>query len=493
MAYKKVYDNNPYHVGNIDVNAFRKVAMKDPKFALGEIIGSALAGAYANNYNNRGINKAVDKALAEYQTPGTGEQQAALQQVQQNGIGAGLTPDMDALNNVRQNMGLGAVQPAVSVGDVPPQDPQQMAAMLAQMPGAAIVAKENEARNLGNFDANTALMKARQQMMRDGRTPYQIEMALEQLQPHFQKMQDDNYRLQAERIMAELGATDENGKRLLSDNEYKQRIVDLATQYGDIGKAAANVYGRDIVSGQDKWKASQKQAAQQQLMANRAYIAGLRGNRATGKNANVGGVSKDDLKRAHDIQTSLQKKLDDMEMAGKTPALSAYDQQMWNLADAIIQRSNADFAERNGFILHNNNESPGREVNREEWLKKGEELLVKNNGGRFDENSAKALRKLYGVDPDNNDPEEPVNKLMREKYGYYSSVGQSRRHEKGLFVERDNDQNSPYPQTDFAKSMNKKFDFASLGREASRRAKEEEENNKGGRQYAGAGYWNRHS
>lgn len=275
MAYKKVYDNNPYHVGNIDVNAFRKVAMKDPKFALGEIIGSALAGAYANNYNNRGINKAVDKALAEYQTPGTGEQQAALQQVQQNGIGAGLTPDMDALNNVRQNMGLGAVQPAVSVGDVPPQDPQQMAAMLAQMPGAAIVAKENEARNLGNFDANTALMKARQQMMRDGRTPYQIEMALEQLQPHFQKMQDDNYRLQAERIMAELGATDENGKRLLSDNEYKQRIVDLATQYGDIGKAAANVYGRDIVTGRELWNAQQQEAKENRRMNNMVALKGM--------------------------------------------------------------------------------------------------------------------------------------------------------------------------------------------------------------------------
>jgi len=271
MAFKKVYNNNPYHIGNIDPDAFRKVAMKDPKFALGEIIGSALAGAYANNYNNRGINKAVDKALQSFGTTPVADEQAALQQVQQNGTGAGLSPDMDALNNVRQNMGLDAIQPAVSVGDAQTQDPQQMAAMLAQMPGAAIVAKENEARNIGEFDANTALMKAKQQMMKDGRTPYQIEMALEQLQPHFQKMQDDNYRLQAERIMAELG----NDQNKLSDADYKQRIVELA-RLGDYGKNAANVYGKDIITGQQRWNAQQKEEMQNRAFKNQAALSEMR-------------------------------------------------------------------------------------------------------------------------------------------------------------------------------------------------------------------------
>ena len=299
MAFKTVYNRE-----NVHDNAFRQIAAKNPGFAIGEFIGDILA----RNYNSRGINKAVNKALEDYGTGGSlADQQAALQQVQQNmaqqqGIGTGnnVMSEMDALNNVRQNLGLEnpQEQPAISVGTVPQQNPQELSALvaapqaqsetqeqtiarLAQMPGAAIVAKENEARNLGNFDANTALMKAKQQMMKDGRTPYQIEMALEQLQPHFQKMQDDNYRLQAERIMAELGATDENGKRLLSDNEYKQRIVDLATQYGDIGKAAANVYGKDIVTGREKWNAQQQAERENQ----RAAIQEARENRQFARTA----------------------------------------------------------------------------------------------------------------------------------------------------------------------------------------------------------------
>lgn len=268
-----------YDIPNLDTNAFRQAAMKDPQFAWGELLGNALSGMYAQNYNNRGINKAVDKALETYGINPATNDQAALQQVQQNmlqqGNGSIGVGDMDALNNVRQNMGLGAIPPAVSVGDAQPQDPQQITAQLAQMPGAGIMAQENDARSIGNFDMNTALANARRQMIKDGRTPYQIEMAMEQLQPHFQKMQDDNYRLQAERIMAELGATDENGKRLLSDNEYKQRIVDLATQYGDIGKAAANVYGRDIVTGRELWNAQQQEAKENRRMNNMVALKGM--------------------------------------------------------------------------------------------------------------------------------------------------------------------------------------------------------------------------
>lgn len=244
-----------YDIPNLDTNAFRQAAMKDPQFAWGELLGNALSGMYAQNYNNRGINKAVDKALETYGINPATNDQAALQQVQQNmlqqGNGSIGVGDMDALNNVRQNMGLGAIPPAVSVGDAQPQDPQQITAQLAQMPGAGIMAQENAARSMGNFDMNTALANARRQMIKDGRTPYQIEMAMEQLQPHFQKMQDDSYRAQAERIMAELGQGN------VSDADYKQRIVELA-RLGDYGKAAANVYGKDIITGQQRWNAQQQ-------------------------------------------------------------------------------------------------------------------------------------------------------------------------------------------------------------------------------------------
>ena len=276
MAFKTVYNRD-----NVYDNAFRQIAAKNPGFAIGEFIGDILA----RNYNSRGINKAVNKALEDYGTGGSlADQQAALQKVKQgmaqqqgNGTGNSVKSEMEALNNVRQNLGLDnqQAQPAISVGVAPQQNPQELAALvaapqaqpetqeqaiarLAQMPGAGIMAQENAARNMGNFDMNTALANARQQMIKDGRTPYQIEQAMQILNPHFQKMQDDAYKIGAEKIMAELGATDDKGNRVLSDPEYKQRIVDLATQYGDIGKAAANVYGKDIITGQQRWNAQQQ-------------------------------------------------------------------------------------------------------------------------------------------------------------------------------------------------------------------------------------------
>ena len=61
----------------------------------------------------------------------------------------------------------------------------------------------------------------------------------------------------------------------MSDNEYKQRIVDLATQYGDIGKAAANVYGRDIVTGRELWNAQQQEAKENRRMNNMVALKGM--------------------------------------------------------------------------------------------------------------------------------------------------------------------------------------------------------------------------
>ena len=321
-----------YDIPNLDTNAFRQAAMKDPQFAWGELLGNALSGMYAQNYNNRGINKAVDKALETYGINPATNDQAALQQVQQNmlqqGNGSIGVGDMDALNNVRQNMGLGAIPPAVSVGDAQPQDPQQITAQLAQMPGAGIMAQENAARSMGNFDMNTALANARRQMIKDGRTPYQIEMAMEQLQPHFQKMQDDSYRAQAERIMAELGQGN------VSDADYKQRIVELA-RLGDYGKAAANVYGKDIITGQQRWNAQQQEAkenrmlnrqmAQEDRRFNRQLAIADRNNsvrmaiaqaRGIGKNktAGTGGVSKEDATWADKQIKDLEEKLATLRM-----------------------------------------------------------------------------------------------------------------------------------------------------------------------------------
>lgn len=361
--FRTVYDS-PYNTG-FDANTFRRIAMQDPQFALGEILGSALAGAYANNYNNRGINKAVEGALAEY---GTDQQGAAP-----------AMSDMDALNSVRQNLGLNdtQAQPAISVGDVPRQNMQETAALLsaqqaqpetqeqaiaqlAQMPGAGIMAQENAARSLDNFNKKDAMLRAEQQMVKAGRTPYQIEQAMRMLEPHFDRMQDDSYRINAERIMSELGATDDQGNRVLSDPEYKQKIIELS-RYGDIGKAAANVYGRDIVSGRELWGAQQQadrenrrysqQAALKNMdAANRIAIAreraklygtngngntrGLFGNRTTGTAAKSP-LSSEEFKY---MDTQINK-ISDIPAEERTPEQKKFYDQFKPLRDQIVAQS----------------------------------------------------------------------------------------------------------------------------------------------------------
>ena len=440
-----------YDIPNLDTNAFRQAAMKDPQFAWGELLGNALSGMYAQNYNNRGINKAVDKALETYGINPATNDQAALQQVQQNmlqqGNGSIGVGDMDALNNVRQNMGLGAIPPAVSVGDAQPQDPQQITAQLAQMPGAGIMAQENAARSMGNFDMNTALANARRQMIKDGRTPYQIEMAMEQLQPHFQKMQDDSYRAQAERIMAELGQGN------VSDADYKQRIVELA-RLGDYGKAAANVYGKDIITGQQRWNAQQQEAkenrmlnrqlAQEDRRFNRQLAIADRNNsvrmaiaqaRGIGKNktAGTGGVSKEDATWADKQIKDLEEKLATLRMEDPKANLSQTDIQIYNQAAAIRDLANQQRANRYNLGGDTQQqsagtgkyESAGREFNRNDYNDQARALLgmIRANKGVLDDNLAAKFREIIGLDPNNTNPDEMTNQVIYDLRAYRKDAG----------------------------------------------------------------------
>ena len=466
--FRTVYDS-PYNTG-FDVNAFRKAAMQDPQFALGEIIGSALAGAYANNYNNRGISKAVNKALDSYGTgSNVADDQAALQQVQQNmlqpgndSIGVGVS-DMEALNNVRQNYGLDAIQPAgpvISAGAVPQQDPQALTAQIAQMPGAGIVARENGARRIEDFNPEVALMKARQQMLKDGRTPYQIEMAMEQLKPQFAKMQDDAYRAQADRIMAELGQGD------ISDADYKQRIVELA-RLGDYGKNAANIYGKDIITGRERWNAQQQEAkenrmldrqlaqedrrlnrvlAQEDRRFNRQLAIADRNNsvrlaiaqaRANGKNnttaAGTGGVTKEDATWADKTIKDLEEKLANLRLDNPQANLSASDIQMYNQAAAIRNLANQQRANRynlGGNTQQQNagtgkNESSGRVFNRNDYNDQARALLgmIRANKGVLDDELAARFREIIGLDRNNTNPDEMTNQVIYDLRAYRKDAG----------------------------------------------------------------------
>lgn len=134
---------------------------------------------------------------------------------------------------------------------------------------------------------------------------YGYEDAARLMSPYmseWQQRQETETRQLADSLMQRLGSGG------LSDADYKQNLVQLA-QLGDYGRNAANIYGRDIVSGQDKWRAEQQQAAanqrfaQQQAINDRnnqvrmqlAQIRGvMTGNRGTGNRAQ-GNVAKSPL------------------------------------------------------------------------------------------------------------------------------------------------------------------------------------------------------
>lgn len=444
--FRTVY-NSPYNTG-FDANSFRRVAAQDPQFALGEIIGNALAGAYANNYNNRGINKAVDKALAEYGTDQQG-----------NNVAGASMSDMDALNSVRQNMGLDnpQEQPAISVGTVPKQSPKELAElmaapqaqpetpeqsieMLAQMPGAGIIAQENAGRKLGEFNKKDAMLRAEQQMIKDGRTPYQIEQAMRMLEPHFDRMQDDYYRTESDRIMAELG------KGELSDADYKKNIVELA-RLGDYGQNAANIYGKDIVTGRERWNAEQQAAREdkrfkQQVAlqeadaANRLAIARERArlyanSRSNGTGSTRTGLLGGGTRQTNAASTKTRSPLDSAEFKyidtqinkiadipeeERTPEQKRFFDQYKTVRDQIVARSFG-----NQFDYHtpdergNNSANPQVGFNPNNYDQAVPYFRDFAKRGNFrKEDIAKYIRqKYYGLKPDDTS-NEFVESIIRE-------------------------------------------------------------------------------
>ena len=444
--FRTVY-NSPYNTG-FDANSFRRVAAQDPQFALGEIIGSALAGAYANNYNNRGINKAVDKALAEYGTDQQG-----------NNVAGASMSDMDALNSVRQNMGLDnpQEQPAISVGTVPKQSPKELAELmaapqaqpetpeqsiekLAQMPGAGIIAQENAGRKLGEFNKKDAMLRAEQQMIKDGRTPYQIEQAMRMLEPHFDRMQDDYYRTESDRIMAELG------KGELSDADYKKNIVELA-RLGDYGQNAANIYGKDIVTGRERWNAEQQAAREDKRFkqqaalreadaANRLAIARERArlyanSRSNGTGSTRTGLLGGGTRQTNAASTKTRSPLDSAEFKyidtqinkiadipeeERTPEQKRFFDQYKTVRDQIVARSFG-----NQFDYHtpdergNNNANPQVGFNPNNYDQAVPYFRDFAKRGNFrKEDIAKYIRqKYYGLKPDDTS-NEFVESIIRE-------------------------------------------------------------------------------
>lgn len=567
MSLKTIYNNNP----NINYNNIRQIAAQDPWFAIGE----ALVNGYAQNFNNRGVRKSVDKALNTYGTqPSINDEMEALKRVKQNyNLEAGKdlsvnpndpvavrqmaqelgmdTPKNRAMNNVsalnnpsnfqndsefdkmtlsniasrleKENalkqlggIPLSTQEAANKVlerysGKINPvQDEKSVIQELAQMPGADVYSRQAATRRAEEFNAEKALANARLQMIRDGRPPEQIEAALSQLTPHFQQMQDTAYKNKADRIMTALGAGN------LSDAEYKQRIVDLA-QLGEYGKDAANLFGKDIVTGREKWNAQlqdarEKQRYQQQnardLLRYRQQQARDNENfqrrmamRNNGYGGN-GGVSKDDMALADRTINSLEKELAEMRITDPNATLSPDKIRLYNQMSNIRNKYMSEMMQRNGLgtsqdnaVTPKGNEGYTVDANDYKFIKPLIQTLVSKNGGKFDKNVAQAIRARYGLDPENANPNEWLNEIFKNEYGYVEGADVPKSNasgEPGFFEKIANavQKNVKENKSLFSERIG---DSATQWADYTKKQIEEERKKNSGKTYAsaGRGYWSK--
>ncbi len=118
-----------------------------------------------------------------------------------------------------------------------------------------------------HFNAQPRMNAAVQYLMnKKGYSPEDATALLSPYMAGWQQREDMENRQLADNIMNRLSSGD------LSDAKYKQAIVQLAN-LGDYGRNAANVYGRDLVSGQDKWRAQQQAELEKQRFAQRQALA----------------------------------------------------------------------------------------------------------------------------------------------------------------------------------------------------------------------------
>ena len=152
-----------------------------------------------------------------------------------------------------------------------------------------------------------------------------------------------------------------------------------------------------------------------------AMVLGVGGranaNIANGANNN-GNVSKDDYKWATDTISSLDEKLSTLREVDPKAQLSAQEIQMYNNAHMIMNLANQQRMARYG--LGQNQQGQRQKINVGDYnqLKPLLQALVQKNGGKFDKNIAMLVRKYAGLDPNNNNPNEYLNEVFKNDYGF---------------------------------------------------------------------------
>ena len=178
---------------------------------------------------------------------------------------------------------------------------------------------------------------------------------------------------------------------------------------------------------QDEYKQQQyANLAQQYINAGyspkEAWFYALGGGRS-GKGASsatgTGGVSKDDYKRAVDGLKAFVEKIAEKRLEDPSYQLSPEEQQQYNWLYAVKQKGDNEFFARNGVNVQQQQKPQQAQLNPNDYYSFGPLLqdMVRKNGG-MSKDVARALRKRLGFDPDDNSPNNFVNQVMKEQYGF---------------------------------------------------------------------------
>jgi len=147
-----------------------------------------------------------------------------------------------------------------------------------------------------------------------------------------------------------------------------------------------------------------------------AWAFAMGGSR--GKGATVGGgVSAADYKRATEGLKALMQKIDEKRLEDPSYQLSPEEQQQYNWLYAIKQKGDNEFYARNG--INTQQQQQRAKLNPNDYYSFGPVLqdMVRMNGG-MSKDVARAMRAALGFDPDDNSPNNFVNQVMKDQYGF---------------------------------------------------------------------------
>lgn len=149
----------------------------------------------------------------------------------------------------------------------------------------------------------------------------------------------------------------------------------------------------------------------------RMAVYGGRSGKA-GATAGSGGVSKDDYKRATEGLKALVEKIAEKRLEDPSYQLSPEEQQQYNWLYAVKQKGDNEFYARNGINTQPQQQQKVK-LNPNDYYSFGPVLqdMVRMNGG-MSKDVARAMRAALGFDPDDNSPNNFVNQVMKDQYGF---------------------------------------------------------------------------